>query len=204
MPRFVCETSHYAPPTGGTQSSGPCRALRWPGEYTVNLHCDGKSSTQRLTIQTGSAFMKTPQDALCGQFGRRRPSLAVAWTKFPTLLLDINHRCLAKADVAAQEGGGRQKRFQLAAFSARTRVKKLNRLWKRKPRFALDLGCYRLFPSFAPGLMSIEPFFPQLAAALAGCKHRGKPGFPNSSWPRARPHRNSGPSGGAQCEVSAL
>jgi photosystem II stability/assembly factor-like uncharacterized protein len=69
MHRFVWDL-HYALPKGVRRSSfwGPAGPLAVPGEYTVKLTANGKSSTQALTIKLDPR-VKTPQDALERQFG---------------------------------------------------------------------------------------------------------------------------------------
>jgi hypothetical protein len=68
MHRFVWDL-HYALPKGVRSSFwGPAGPLAVPGNYTVKLTANGKSSTQPLTIKLDPR-VKTPQDALKRQFG---------------------------------------------------------------------------------------------------------------------------------------
>jgi photosystem II stability/assembly factor-like uncharacterized protein len=68
MHRFVWDL-HYAPPKAARRSfRGTVGPLAVPGEYTVKLTANGKSSTQPLTIKLDPR-LKTPQDALQRQFG---------------------------------------------------------------------------------------------------------------------------------------
>jgi photosystem II stability/assembly factor-like uncharacterized protein len=68
MHRFVWDL-HYALPKGVHRSFwGPAGPLAVPGEYTMKLTANGKSSTQPLTIKLDPR-VKTPQDALQRQFG---------------------------------------------------------------------------------------------------------------------------------------
>jgi hypothetical protein len=67
MHRFVWDL-HYALPKGVRSSFwGPAGPLAVPGNYTVKLTANGKSSTQPLTIKLDPR-VKTPQDALERQF----------------------------------------------------------------------------------------------------------------------------------------
>jgi len=68
MHRFVWDL-HYSLPKGVRSSFwGPAGPLAVPGNYTVKLTANGKSSTQPLKIQLDPR-VKTPQDALVRQFG---------------------------------------------------------------------------------------------------------------------------------------
>ena len=68
MHRFVWDL-HYAAPKGMRRSFwGPAGPRAVPGNYTVKLTANGKSSTQPLTINLDPR-VKTPQDALDRQFG---------------------------------------------------------------------------------------------------------------------------------------
>jgi len=68
MHRFVWDL-RYAMPKGMRRSFwGPAGPLAAPGNYTVKLTANGKSSTQPLTIKLDPR-VKTPQDALERQFG---------------------------------------------------------------------------------------------------------------------------------------
>jgi photosystem II stability/assembly factor-like uncharacterized protein len=68
MHRFVWDL-HYALPKSVPSSFwGPAGPLAVPGEYTVKLTANGKSSTQPLTIKLDPR-VKTPQDVLERQFG---------------------------------------------------------------------------------------------------------------------------------------
>jgi len=68
MHRFVWDL-HYALPKGVRSSFwGPRGPSAVPGEYTVKLTANGKSSTQPLTIRLDPR-VKTPRDALVRQFG---------------------------------------------------------------------------------------------------------------------------------------
>src|SRR5229473_8636441 len=68
MHRFVWDL-RYAMPKGMHRSFwGPAGPLAPPGNYTVKLTANGKSSTQSLTIKLDPR-VKTPQDALDRQFG---------------------------------------------------------------------------------------------------------------------------------------
>ncbi len=68
MHRFVWDLRYSLPK--GVRSSfwGPAGPLAVPGNYTVKLTANGKSSTQPLKIQLDPR-VKTPQDALVRQFG---------------------------------------------------------------------------------------------------------------------------------------
>jgi hypothetical protein len=67
MHRFVWDL-HYALPKGVRRSfSGPAGPMAVPGNYTVKLTANGKSSTQPLIIKLDPR-VKTPQDALARQF----------------------------------------------------------------------------------------------------------------------------------------
>jgi len=67
MHRFVWDL-HYPLPKGVRSSFwGPTGPLAVPGEYTVKLTANGKSSTQPLAIKLDPR-VKTPQDALVWQF----------------------------------------------------------------------------------------------------------------------------------------
>jgi hypothetical protein len=68
MHRFVWDL-HYLPPKTTRRSfRGAVGPLAVPGEYTVKLTANGKSSTQPLMIKLDPR-VKTPQDALQRQFG---------------------------------------------------------------------------------------------------------------------------------------
>jgi photosystem II stability/assembly factor-like uncharacterized protein len=68
MHRFVWDL-RYAMPKGMRRSFwGPAGPLATPGNYTVKLTANGKSSTQPLTIELDPR-VKTPRDALERQFG---------------------------------------------------------------------------------------------------------------------------------------
>jgi photosystem II stability/assembly factor-like uncharacterized protein len=68
MHRFVWDL-HFAMPKGMRRSFwGPAGPLAAPGNYTVKLTANGKSSTQPLTIKLDPR-VKTSQDALERQFG---------------------------------------------------------------------------------------------------------------------------------------
>jgi photosystem II stability/assembly factor-like uncharacterized protein len=68
MHRFAWDL-HYAPPKGARRSfRGLAGPLAVPGEYTVKLTANGKSTTQPLTIKLDPR-VKTPQDVLQRQFG---------------------------------------------------------------------------------------------------------------------------------------
>jgi photosystem II stability/assembly factor-like uncharacterized protein len=68
MHRFVWDL-HYLPPKTARRSfRGTVGPLAVPGEYTVKLTANGKSSTQPLMIKLDPR-VKTPQDALQRQFG---------------------------------------------------------------------------------------------------------------------------------------
>src|SRR5882762_728136 len=68
MHRFVWDL-RYALPKGMRRSFwGPAGPLAAPGNYTVKLTANGKSSTQPLTIKLDPR-VKTPQDVLDRQFG---------------------------------------------------------------------------------------------------------------------------------------
>ncbi|PYU67751.1 MAG: hypothetical protein DMG49_17890, partial [Acidobacteria bacterium] len=68
MHRFVWDFC-YALPKGVRRSFwGPAGPLAAPGNYTVKLTTNGKSSTQPLTIKLDPR-VKAPQDALVRQFG---------------------------------------------------------------------------------------------------------------------------------------
>src|SRR6266853_5384119 len=68
MHRFVWDL-RYALPKGVRRSFwGPAGPLAAPGNYTVKLTANGKSSTQPLTIKLDPR-VKTPQDVLDRQFG---------------------------------------------------------------------------------------------------------------------------------------
>jgi photosystem II stability/assembly factor-like uncharacterized protein len=68
MHRFVWDL-RYAMPKGMRRSFwGPAGPLAAPGNYTVKLTANGKSSTQPLTIKLDPR-VKTPQDVLDRQFG---------------------------------------------------------------------------------------------------------------------------------------
>jgi len=68
MHRFVWDL-RYAMPKGMRRSFwGPAGPLAQPGNYTVKLTANGKSSTQPLTIKLDPR-VKTPQDVLDRQFG---------------------------------------------------------------------------------------------------------------------------------------
>jgi hypothetical protein len=68
MHRFLWDL-HYVLPKGVRSSFwGPAGPLAVPGNYTVKLTANGKSSTQPLTIKLDPR-VKTPQDALVRQFG---------------------------------------------------------------------------------------------------------------------------------------
>src|SRR5712664_360935 len=67
MHRFVWDL-HYALPKEVRRSFwGPAGPMAGPGNYTVKLTANGKSSTQPLTIKLDPR-VKTPQDALARQF----------------------------------------------------------------------------------------------------------------------------------------
>jgi len=67
MHRFVWDL-HYTQPKGARSSFwGQAGPLAVPGNYTVKLTANGKSSTQPLTIKLDPR-VKTPQDALARQF----------------------------------------------------------------------------------------------------------------------------------------
>ena len=68
MHRFVWDL-RYAPPKGVRRSFwGPAGPLAVPGNYTLKLTANGKSSTQALTIKLDPR-VKTPQETLARQFG---------------------------------------------------------------------------------------------------------------------------------------
>ncbi len=68
MHRFIWDL-RYAMPKGMRRSFwGPAGPLAAPGNYTVKLTANGKSSTQPLTIKLDPR-VKTPQDVLDRQFG---------------------------------------------------------------------------------------------------------------------------------------
>ena len=68
MHRFVWDL-RYALPKGVRRSFwGPAGPLAVPGNYTVKLTANGKSSTQPLTIKLDPR-VKAPQDAMVRQFG---------------------------------------------------------------------------------------------------------------------------------------
>jgi len=68
MHRFVWDLHYALPKSVHTSFWGPAGPLAVPGEYTVKLTANGKSSTQPLTIKLDPR-VKTPQDALQRQFG---------------------------------------------------------------------------------------------------------------------------------------
>jgi len=68
MHRFVWDLRYSLPKGVGSSFWGPAGPLAVPGNYTVKLTANGKSSTQPLKIQLDPR-VKTPQDALVRQFG---------------------------------------------------------------------------------------------------------------------------------------
>ncbi len=68
MHRFVWDLRYALPKGVRTTYWGPAGPLAVPGNYTVKLTANGKSSTQPLTIKLDPR-VKTPQDALVRQFG---------------------------------------------------------------------------------------------------------------------------------------
>jgi photosystem II stability/assembly factor-like uncharacterized protein len=68
MHRFVWDLRYALPKSVRTSFWGPAGTLAVPGNYTVKLTANGKSSTQPLTIKLDPR-VKTPQDTLARQFG---------------------------------------------------------------------------------------------------------------------------------------
>jgi len=68
MHRFVWDLRYALPKSVRSSFWGPSGPLAVPGNYTVKLSANGKSSTQPLTIKLDPR-VKTPQDALVRQFG---------------------------------------------------------------------------------------------------------------------------------------
>jgi hypothetical protein len=68
MHRFVWDLHYALPKSVHSSFWGPAGPLAVPGEYTVKLTANGKSSTQPLTIKLDPR-VKTPQDVLVRQFG---------------------------------------------------------------------------------------------------------------------------------------
>jgi len=154
MHRFVWDL-HYAPPKGGRRSfRGPAGPLAVPGEYTVKLTANGKSSTQPLTIKLDPR-LKTPQDALVRQFGLAS-KLAGA---------------LDEVSIALEQISGLRKQIverKKEAAGKSDVIAALEEL-EKKVESAMETdsdGGFGLFGLAAPG-KEHEPL-PAVAAALAG------------------------------------
>jgi hypothetical protein len=154
MHRFVWDL-HYALPKGvRTSFYGPAGPLAVPGEYTVKLTANGKSSTQPLTIKLDPR-VKTPHDALERQFG-----LA---SKIATRLGEVS--------IALQQAGELQKQIESRKKEAAGNGEILTALdaLEKKVASAMETDRDRGFGLFglaAPG-KEYEPL-PQVAAALTG------------------------------------
>ena len=125
-----------------------------PGNYTVKLTANGKSSTQPLTIKLDPRI-KTPQDALAGQFG---------------LASKIATR-LGEASVALQQAGGLQKQIEARKKEASSNTEFLAALeaLEKKLEAATEADNdaeFGMFGLAAPG-KEYEPL-PKVVAALSG------------------------------------
>jgi hypothetical protein len=154
MHRFVWDL-HYALPKGVRSSFwGPAGPLAVPGNYTVKLTANGKSSTQPLTIKLDPRA-KTPQDVLVRQFG-----LA---SKLATRL--------GEASVALQQAGDLRKQIAARKKEASGNTELLAALegLEKKMEAATEADSdagFGLFGLAAPG-EEHEPL-PKVAAALTG------------------------------------
>ena len=154
MHRFVWDL-HYALPKGVHRSFwGPAGPLAVPGEYTVKLTANGKSSTQPLTIKLDPR-VKTPQDALVQQFG-----LA---TRLATRLGEVS--------IAVEQASGLRKQIVERKKEAAGKSDVIAALegLEKKVELAMETdgdGGFGLFGLAAPG-KEHEPL-PAVAAALTG------------------------------------
>jgi hypothetical protein len=154
MHRFVWDL-HYALPKGVRSSFwGPAGPLAVPGNYTVKLTANGKSSTQPLTIKLDPR-VKTPQDALEQQF-----SLA---SKLAARLGEVS--------VAVQQVDDLRKQLDARMKEANGNTELLAALQglEKKVEAAMEADSdagFGLFGLAAPG-KEHEPL-PRVAAALTG------------------------------------
>jgi hypothetical protein len=154
MHRFVWDL-HYALPKGVRSSFwGPAGPLAVPGNYTVKLTANGKSSTQPLTIKLDPR-VKTPQDALERQF-----SLA---SKLAARLGEVS--------VAVQQADDLRKQLDARMKEANGNTELLAALQglEKKVEAAMEADSdagFGLFGLAAPG-KEHEPL-PGVAAALTG------------------------------------
>ena len=154
MHRFVWDL-HYALPKGVRGSYwGPAGPMTVPGNYTVNLTANGKSSTQPLTIKLDPR-VKTSQDALARQF---------------SLASKLAAR-LGEASAAVQQAGDLRKQIDARKKEASGNTELLS-AWEeleKKIEAATEAdsdGGFGLFGLAAPG-KEREPL-PRVVAALSG------------------------------------
>jgi photosystem II stability/assembly factor-like uncharacterized protein len=154
MHRFVWDL-HYPLPKGVRNSFwGPAGPLAVPGEYTVKLTANGKSSTQPLTIKLDPR-VKTPQNTLEWQFG---------------LASKLAAR-LGEVSGALEQVGNLRKQLETRKKEAESDSNLLAALEELEKKLAAameadsDAG-FGLFGLAAPG-NEHEPL-PQVAAALTG------------------------------------
>ncbi|PYU53854.1 MAG: hypothetical protein DMG56_28410, partial [Acidobacteria bacterium] len=154
MHRFVWDL-RYALPKGVRRSFwGPAGPLAVPGNYTVKLTANGKSSTQPLTIKLDPR-VKTSQDALARQF---------------SLASKLAAR-LGEASAAVQQAGDLRKQIDARKKEASGNTELLS-AWEeleKKIEAATEAdsdGGFGLFGLAAPG-KEREPL-PRVVAALSG------------------------------------
>ncbi len=154
MHRFIWDLSYPLPKSVRSSLGGPAGVQAVPGNYTVKLTANGKSSTQPLTIKLDPR-VKTPPDGLARQFG-----LA---SKLAARLEEVS--------MALQQAGDFRKQLDARKREAGSNVGLLTALQgleknveaAAEPDSDADFG---LFALAAPG-MEHEPL-PQVAAALSG------------------------------------
>src|SRR6266478_2312422 len=154
MHRFVWDL-RYALPKGVRRSFwGPAGPMAGPGNYTVKLTANGKSSTQPLTIKLDPR-VKAPQDALVRQFG----------------LASMLAARLGEVSMALQQVGELRKQVDERKKEASGNTELLTALQglEKKMEAAMEADSdadFGLFGIAAPG-KEHEPL-PSAAAALTG------------------------------------
>ena len=154
MHRFVWDL-HYALPKSIRSSYwGPAAPVAVPGNYTVKLTANGKSSTQPLTIKLDPR-LKTRQDALERQFGLAS-KLAVR---------------LGEVSAALQQVGDLQKQIAARKKEAAANVEILKSLQDLEEKIAAAMEAdgntdFGLFGLAAPG--KEQESLPKAARALTG------------------------------------
>jgi hypothetical protein len=154
MHRFVWDLRYALPKGVRTTYWGPAGPLAVPGNYTLKLTANGKSSTQPLTIKLDPR-VKAPQDALVRQFG----------------LASMLAARLGEVSMALQQVGELRKQVDERKKEASGNTELLTALQglEKKMEAAMEADSdadFGLFGIAAPG-KEHEPL-PSAAAALTG------------------------------------